>query len=196
MVAVLSTFWLLYKEAMQVSTRVPEAREARYRSLYPPGKISLRSPAKKSKWIMYKKPNQLLVFCRLRTYAFISTSCTVSVVVSASHEAARAVQLRNFVSRAIPPWIKRVGLWAYMTASASSGVWNIAIKERKSYSTEKLFLRVALLRCYRYLHMDHEHSYGYHHWRDSIPVIQLLILPRMDQRRLRDHYSYNQFCFS
>jgi len=60
---------------------------------------------------MYKKPNQLLVFCRLRTYAFISTSCTVSVVVSASHEAARAVQLRNFVSRAIPPWIKRVGLY-------------------------------------------------------------------------------------
>ena len=85
-----------------------------------------------------------------------------------------------------------------MTASAPSGVWNIAIKERKSYSTEKLFLRVALLRCYRYLHMVHEHNDGYHHWRDStsIPVIQLLILPRMDQRRLRDHCSYDQFCFS
>jgi len=35
MAAVLSIFWLLYKQVMDVSTRVPEAKGTWYRSLYP-----------------------------------------------------------------------------------------------------------------------------------------------------------------
>jgi len=43
MASVLSMFWWLYQQAIQVSTTAPEARRARYRS-ESPGKISLRGP--------------------------------------------------------------------------------------------------------------------------------------------------------